>query len=87
MRLPSGIPGGSVRTTEGSDSHGSGKLPDGTFNYYSAEHDDIEVAVYGDRAEMTGKSRVLAEKRWPEECNKARKDCFQILACIMRGLS
>ena len=62
-------------------------LLDGTFNYYSAEHDDIEVAVYGDRAEMTGKSRVLAEKRWPEECNKARKDCFQILACIMRGLS
>ena len=35
-------------------------LQDGTFNYYSAEHDDIEVTVDGDRAKMTGKSRVLA---------------------------
>ena len=35
-------------------------LLDGTFNYYSADHDDIEVSVYGDKAEMTGKSRVLA---------------------------
>ena len=35
-------------------------LLDGTFNYYSADHDDIEVFVHGDRAEMTGKSRVLA---------------------------
>ena len=35
-------------------------LQDGTFNYYSAEHDDIEVTVDGDRAKMTRKSRVLA---------------------------
>lgn len=35
-------------------------LLDGTFNYYSAEHDDIEVTVHGDKARMTGKSRVLA---------------------------
>lgn len=35
-------------------------LLDGTFNYYSAEHDDIEVSVNGDTATMTGKSRVLA---------------------------
>ena len=35
-------------------------LQDGTFNYYCAEHDDIEVTVDGDRAKMTGKSRVLA---------------------------
>jgi len=35
-------------------------LLDGTFNYYSAEHDSIEVAVSGERATMTGKSRVLA---------------------------
>ncbi len=35
-------------------------LLDGTFNYYSADHDDIEVSVYGDKAEMTGKSRVLS---------------------------
>ena len=33
MRLPSGIPGGSVRTTEGLDSHGSGKLLDGHNRY------------------------------------------------------
>ena len=35
-------------------------LLDGTFNYYSAEHDSIEVRITGDRATMTGKSRVLA---------------------------
>ena len=32
----------------------------GTFNYYSADHDSIEVNVHGDSAEMTGRSRVLA---------------------------
>ena len=32
----------------------------GTFNYYSAEHDSIDVRLSGDSAEMTGKSRVLA---------------------------
>ena len=35
-------------------------LMDGTFNYYSADHDSIEVTVSGDRASMIGKSRVLA---------------------------
>ena len=35
-------------------------LDNGTFNYYSAEHDDIIVKVYGDEATMTGKSRVVA---------------------------
>ncbi len=35
-------------------------LRNGTFNYYSAEHDEIEVSVNGDHAKMTGKSRVLA---------------------------
>ena len=35
-------------------------LLDGTFNYYSAEHDSIDVRVDGDRAELIGKSRVLA---------------------------
>ena len=35
-------------------------LLDGTFNYYSAEHDSIEVEISGDSAVMTGKSRVLA---------------------------
>ena len=35
-------------------------LTDGTFNYYSAEHDSIEVEISGDRATMTGKSRVTA---------------------------
>ena len=32
----------------------------GTFNYYSADHDSIEVNVSGGRASMIGKSRVLA---------------------------
>ncbi|MBQ1343633.1 MAG: nuclear transport factor 2 family protein [Firmicutes bacterium] len=35
-------------------------LENGVFNYYSAEHDSIEVTVSGDSAVMTGKSRVLA---------------------------
>ena len=35
-------------------------LLDGTFNYFSAEHDSIEVTVDGDRAVLVGKSRVLA---------------------------
>ena len=35
-------------------------LLDGTFNYYSAEHDEILVQVSGDTATMVGKSRVLA---------------------------
>ena len=35
-------------------------LLDGTFNYYAADHDSIEVTVSGGRASMIGKSRVLA---------------------------
>ncbi len=35
-------------------------LLDGTFNYYSAVHDDIQVTVNGNTASMIGKSRVLA---------------------------
>ena len=35
-------------------------LKNGTFNYYSAEHDDIVVSVDGDEATMIGKSRVVA---------------------------
>ena len=35
-------------------------LLDGTFNYYSAEHDEIDVYVDGNKATMTGKSRVVA---------------------------
>lgn len=35
-------------------------LDNGTFNYYSAEHDDIVVSVDGDEATMIGKSRVVA---------------------------
>ena len=35
-------------------------LLDGTFNYYSADHDAIDVRINGDTAVMTGKSRVVA---------------------------
>lgn len=35
-------------------------LKSGTFNYFSAEHDDIIVKIHGDEAVMTGKSRVVA---------------------------
>lgn len=33
---------------------------DGTFNYYSADHDDIQVSVNGSNAVMIGKSKVIA---------------------------
>jgi MoxR-like ATPase len=35
-------------------------LLDGTFNYYSAEHDSIDVEIHGERATMIGRSRVVA---------------------------
>ena len=35
-------------------------LRGGTFNYYSAQHDEIDVQVSGETAKMTGKSKVLA---------------------------
>ena len=35
-------------------------LLDGTFNYYSADHDSIQVTVQGDSATLVGKSRVMA---------------------------
>ena len=35
-------------------------LLDGTFNYYSAEHDAIDVRINEETAAMTGKSRVTA---------------------------
>ena len=35
-------------------------LLDSTFNYYSADHDSIEVSPNGDHAIMTGRSRVMA---------------------------
>ncbi|MBQ6265388.1 MAG: nuclear transport factor 2 family protein [Clostridia bacterium] len=35
-------------------------LLSGTFNYYSAQHDEITVTISGGAARMTGKSRVTA---------------------------
>ena len=35
-------------------------LRDGTFRYFSADHDSIRVTVRGDAASMTGRSRVTA---------------------------
>ena len=35
-------------------------LLDGTFNYYAAEHDRIDVTLNGDHAVMIGRSRVMA---------------------------
>ena len=35
-------------------------LLDGTFNYYTADHDGIDVRIDGENARMIGKSRVLA---------------------------
>lgn len=46
-------------TRQSIDEFISGPL-DGTFNYYSAEHDDIQISVNGNTATMVGKSKVLA---------------------------
>lgn len=35
-------------------------VEDGTLNYYSAEHQRMEVKVHGNRAELIGQSRVSA---------------------------
>ena len=35
-------------------------LLDGTFHYYSADHDSIIVTLHGDHADMIGRSRVTA---------------------------
>ena len=35
-------------------------IMNGTLNYYSAVHGDMEVKVNGDTAKMTGKSKVTA---------------------------
>ena len=35
-------------------------IMDGSLNYYSVVHGDIEVAVNGDTARLTGKSKVTA---------------------------
>ena len=35
-------------------------LLDGTFNYYAADHDSIDVTLNGDNAVMIGRSRVIA---------------------------
>ena len=35
-------------------------LMDGTLNYYSASHEDMQVEVGGDSAVLTGKSKVTA---------------------------
>ena len=35
-------------------------IMDGTLNYYSAEHEDLQVDVRGDTAVLVGKSRVNA---------------------------
>ena len=56
-------------TRQSADEFISG-LMGGTFNYYSADHDDIQVITDGDTATLIGKSRVLAavygggRKRW-----------------------
>jgi uncharacterized protein (TIGR02246 family) len=33
---------------------------DGTLNYYSASHEQLDIAIDGDRATLTGRSRVTA---------------------------
>ena len=35
-------------------------LLDGTFNYYAADHDSIDVTLNGNHAVMIGRSRVMA---------------------------
>ena len=35
-------------------------IADGTLNYYSAEHEEMDIAIKGNTATLTGKSRVTA---------------------------
>ncbi len=35
-------------------------IVDGTLNYYSAEHENIDVSIDGDRATIVGRSRINA---------------------------
>ncbi|MBO7602213.1 MAG: nuclear transport factor 2 family protein [Bacteroidaceae bacterium] len=35
-------------------------IANGTLNYYSAEHEEMDIKVDGDKATMTGRSRVNA---------------------------
>ena len=35
-------------------------IMDGTLNYYSAEHEDMQVEINGDSAVLTGRSKVTA---------------------------
>lgn len=35
-------------------------IADGTLNYYSAEHEEMNIAIKGNTATLTGKSRVTA---------------------------
>ena len=35
-------------------------IADGTLNYYSAEHEQMDIKIDGDRATLTGRSRVVA---------------------------
>ena len=37
-----------------------GSIMDGTLNYYSAAHEDMQVEINGDTAVITGRSRVNA---------------------------
>lgn len=47
-------------------------LLDGTFNYYSAEHDSIEVEINGEKASLIGRSRVVAA------VYGGRKSCWRL---------
>lgn len=50
-------------------------IANGTLNYYSADHERIEVTIDGDRATLLGRSRVLAAvfgggiHKWPLQLN------------------
>jgi ketosteroid isomerase-like protein len=35
-------------------------IADGTLNYYEATHEQIDIRINGDRATLTGRSRVTA---------------------------
>lgn len=35
-------------------------IADGTLNYYSAQHEQMDIQIDGDHATMTGRSRVTA---------------------------
>ena len=50
-------------------------IADGTLNYYSVEHEEMDIAIKGNTATLTGKSRVTAAVFGSCSKTTAKKGC------------